>query len=62
MPIEIKELHIKVSVNPPPGGPPTTTPAQPASPGGGVSGQGKDEIIAECMEQILQILQQKHER
>lgn len=61
MPIEIKELHIKVSVNPPPGGPPAATPAQPASAGGG-GGQGKDEIVAECVEQVLQILQQKNER
>lgn len=60
MPIEIKELHIKVTVNPPPGGQPVASPAQPAGSGGG--GQGKDDIIAECVEQVLEILKAKHER
>lgn len=62
MPIEIKELHIKVNVNPPPNGPTAPVTPQPASPIGGGGSQGKDEIIADCVEQVLQILQQKNER
>ena len=63
MPIEIKELYIKVAVNVPQGGPPPEGKAAAAgntqSAGGGAD---KDEIVAECVEQVLQILQQKLER
>lgn len=62
MPIEIKELHIKVNVHPPPNGPIAPATPQPTSPAGGGGTQGKDEIIADCVEQVLQILQQKNER
>lgn len=61
MPIEIKELHIRVTVNAPGGGatpPPsgaTTSANSPNTP-------GKEDLIAECVEQVLQILQDKHER
>jgi hypothetical protein len=64
MPIEIKELHIRVLVNTAPGGQPA---GQQATAGGssssGVSSDGDHEaIIAECVEQVLQILQNKTER
>ncbi|MGR9045177.1 MAG: DUF5908 family protein [Gammaproteobacteria bacterium] len=62
MPIEIKELHIKVSVNP----------AKEAEPAAGQTAQGgnnpaaaqvdKEALIAECVEQVLQILHTKMER
>ena len=57
MPIEIRELHIRVTVNATDG----------ASSGQGVSaGQNresdKESIIAECVEQVLEILQNKSER
>ncbi|NTW49343.1 MAG: hypothetical protein HGB19_06385 [Chlorobiales bacterium] len=62
MPIEIKELHIRVTVNA--GGdegaaqkPPSRS-AGPPKPGGG----DKDAIVAECVEQVLEILQNKSER
>ena len=61
MPIEIKELHIHVVVN-------ATPRAQlSAEHQGGVGGSGdnsddKVAIIAECVEQVLQILQNKKER
>lgn len=64
MPIEIKELHIRVAVN-------TTQGAQlvsskQTSSGGSKTdsdaGAAKDAIIAECVEQVLHILQQKKER
>lgn len=51
MPIEIKELHIRVAL--------TTSPAPPPSAGGGAD---KDAIVSECIEQVLQILQNKAER
>jgi hypothetical protein len=59
MPIEIRELNIRVSVN--------QSPAEQDSKGGGGGsggggGAGKDEIIAECVEQILEILKNKNER
>jgi hypothetical protein len=64
MPIEIKELHIRVSVNTSPSGQPAG--GQQAVAGGGStkndSGGDKEAIIAECVEQVLQILQHKLER
>ena len=62
MPIEIKELHIKVSVTPPPQPNATPSPQQPQSGNGGVAGGDKEAVVAECVEQVLQILQQKNER
>ena len=63
MPIEIKELHIRVTVNTTPGGQPA---GQQSTAGGnsGKAGSGGDNeaIIAECVEQVLQILQNKTER
>ena len=58
MPIEIRELHIRVAVN--------TEAAReaPASrqapPEGG--GADHDAIVAECVEQVVQILQARRER
>ena len=58
MPIEIKELHIKVTVSTP----------STAAPSGGASaapseGSGDvNAIVAECVEQVLEILKQKSER
>ncbi|MFZ2448935.1 MAG: DUF5908 family protein [Methylovulum miyakonense] len=60
MPIEIKELHIRVSV---------TAPQPNGQPDSGKTGSGgapghddKEAIVAECVEQVLQILQNKMER
>jgi len=64
MPIEIKELHIRVAVNTPGDG-------QTSSPSGGTTAsgsstaldaEGKDALVAECVEQVLQILRDKGER
>ena len=62
MPIEIKELHIKVSVNPAKEHAPT--PAQVAGDGAkqATSKVDKEALIAECVEQVLQILHSKVER
>lgn len=62
MPIEIKELHIRIAVNAPQGG-------QSAAPIGGSGGkagdnteQDKDAMVADCVEQVLQILRNKEDR
>jgi hypothetical protein len=61
MPIEIKELHIRVSVNSTPGGQPSGVPA--VADGGNPEGDGaKDALVAECVEQVLRILHGKMER
>jgi len=58
MPIEIRELTIKVTVDQP------SPQAAPA--GGGDQGdsghQDKDAILAQCVEQVLTILNNKKER
>jgi hypothetical protein len=58
MPIEIKELHIRVTVNPPvPTGtaPAAQTSAKPAA-------VIDDRLIAECAEHVMQIMKTKHDR
>jgi hypothetical protein len=57
MPVEIKELHIRVAVDARPGHPP---PAGQGAAGG--EAVDKDAIVAECVEQVLQIIQSKKER
>lgn len=59
MPIEIKELHINVTVNAE--SQPPATGKQAGGKTGGDSGD-KDTLITECVEQVLQILQNKQER
>ena len=60
MPIEIKELHVKIAVTPPGA---NSAPGA-ASPTGGdrKPGAGGDDVVAECVEQVLQILENKRER
>jgi phenylpyruvate tautomerase PptA (4-oxalocrotonate tautomerase family) len=53
MPIEIKELHIRINVDEPSG--------QTAGEGE-ISEEQKDEIIEECVEQVMEILSLKEER
>lgn len=59
MPIEIRELHINVTVNqgstPKPGAAGTA-----ASPG--TAGADKNTLVAECVEQVLKIIHDKVER
>jgi hypothetical protein len=61
MPIEIKELHIRVTVNAPQAGQP---PAEKAGARGGsaLADEERNAIVAECAEQVFQILQRKSER
>jgi hypothetical protein len=65
MPVEIRELHIRVTVN---------EPARPetgksgAESGGGKAGSAggatadREAIVSECVEQVLNVLQNKLER
>lgn len=61
MPIEIKELHIRVSVNSS-ASLPSTGPTSSVSAREGNDKAGVDTIVAECVEQVLGILESKRER
>jgi hypothetical protein len=61
MPIEIRELHIKVAVNAGPGGAAGAA-AQPAGALDGAGEQAQQAIVAQCVEQVLRVLQNKMER
>jgi hypothetical protein len=58
MPIEIRELNIKVSVVQ------NQQEQESAPPAGSTGGQApeKDELIAEIVEQVMELLKQKNER
>ncbi|MEI6651144.1 MAG: DUF5908 family protein [Chlorobiaceae bacterium] len=58
MPVEIKELHIRVTVNAAEG---SSSNQQTPGPGKN-SDADRQAIIAECVEQVLDILQNKSER
>jgi hypothetical protein len=55
MPVEIKELHIRVALTSKAAPPATAAAAEPTA-------EDKECIIAECVEQVLQILKNKAER
>jgi hypothetical protein len=55
MPVEIRELHIRVAVN-------AESKAQAPAKPGDVGGADQDAIVAECVEQVLRIIQAKKER
>ncbi|MFK0089579.1 DUF5908 family protein [Pseudomonas sp. NPDC090755] len=59
MPIEIRELHIRVAVTPPQGA--TASPA-PAVAADKDNEHVQQALVAECVEQVLRILQNKTER
>lgn len=58
MPIEIKELHIRIAVNPPTGAgsPSGSSQAQTGN------AQAREELLEECLEQAMQVLQRKKDR
>jgi hypothetical protein len=58
MPVEIKELQIKVTVNQP--NAPTARPSPEAAPGG--EKDDKKAIVSQCIEQVMEILENKKER
>lgn len=51
MPIEIKELHIKINVNESP----KSTPASNQK-------SNDTDVVAECIEQVIQIIERQKER
>jgi hypothetical protein len=57
MPIEIKELHIKINVNESP-----SSGAKPASPSSSSSSSAEKDNVAECVEQVMKIIERKKER
>ena len=52
MPIEIKELHIKINVD-------NDTDQTARQPG---KGDSKESIVAECVDQVMQIISNQKER
>ncbi len=62
MPIEIRELHINVSVSPPQGGQDSSGTAASGSGGSSPSGGSSEAIVAACVEKVMEILQNKTER
>ena len=57
MPIEIKELHIRVEVSAQPGNPPAVSSAAPAA-----QGADLEAVVAVCVEQVMQLLRDRRER
>lgn len=63
MPIEIKELHIRVAVDAEQGG--DAAPAGPRRAAGAAPAaaeEKKEALLAECIEQVMQIIDNKSER
>jgi len=62
MPIEIKELHIRVSITTPSGE--ERPAARAGEPSAGFPGglRERDALVAECVERVFEILQNKSER
>lgn len=61
MPIEIRELHIKVAVTEAPAGG-TAAAGQPGTAPAAAGEQAQQALVAECVEQVLRILQNRTER
>ena len=58
MPIEIKELHIRVSVN----APAASKPAGAPGPVPGAEGEAREALVADCVERVLETLRDRRER
>ena len=58
MPIEIKELHIRVSVT----APAAPSPAGAPGPAPGAENESREALVAECVERVLEILRDRKER
>ena len=57
MPLEIKELHIKVTVNQPQQGAQQPQAADPAK-----ADEEKESVIAQCVDEVIEIMNNKKER
>lgn len=62
MPIEIKELHIRVAVNGSSTAPQAGSKSPAAGSGNAAGGGNPDTLVSECVEKVLQVLQNKTER
>lgn len=62
MPIEIRELHIKVTVNAPQAQQSAGIDHASAGNSSPINQVEKEAMVAECVEQVLQILHHKNER
>jgi len=58
VPIEIKELHIRVSVT----APADSKPAGAPGPDPGTEADARQALVADCVEQVLQVLRDQRER
>ena len=58
MPLEIRELHIKVNVNESPGG----AGSPQLAPAGGPGKDDKEQMLRDCIEEVMQLLQNTKER
>ncbi|EZH71842.1 hypothetical protein ATO12_05540 [Aquimarina atlantica] len=61
MPLQIKELYVKVTVNANEQQGSPEQEADTATESGSESAMNKDQIIAECVEQVIEILKEKME-
>lgn len=61
MPVEIRELHIRLNVAASPAGPAAPQPA-----GGAKDKEGRrgavDDLVARCVEEVMEVLRSKEER
>ena len=62
MPIEIRELHIKVSVTSPQAGQDSSGTGSSGGVNNDSAGNNKEEIVAACVEKVMEILHNKTER
>lgn len=63
MPIEIKELHIRIAVNTSQKGQSSGNQRASSEDSSGLTGDdAREMLVAECVEQVLQILHKKMER
>lgn len=62
MPVEIRELNIRVNVNQSPAEQDSQAGGGGGAQQGGGGGGDKEQIIAECVEQIMEILNNKNQR
>ena len=61
MPLEIRELHIKVNVGGQPGAPGATPEGTVPGPAKG-AGEDKDHLLAQCVDEVMQVLRNRKER
>jgi len=58
MPLEIRELHIKVNVN----DSPSAGAGQPSTSGGSGKDDHKEQLLRDCIDEVMQLLQNTKER